>query len=1210
MNTFPGTANDGRFQGASSQVRFPGASDQLCFPGTADQVNLPGEVVNLESETDMETSRPVVNVVGIVIDVKFGEKGQGMSFRLRCPDAGETYMLVSKIQYPLRSGDSAYVSYVMRGTGKMEVVKPPLARPPMDCNGVVQSLTKSLGLGFKPAMQLYYALASLAGGEEKLIKFMNDLAESWHNTKRSDLLGILRVIHPDKVKALYVWWHRERNVRPLELLGLSKREIEECRIGCNALYEKCLNNPYTIVELPLERCDGIMERLNRKINNDDRLRGSMMRVLWKHVTRNAWTCTPTWLWGKQFPELRYHIQAMKKDYGLVIDMETSYLKYPYEIEKWIAEYIITQRKADPITYDTPIGETNTGSIRKPAVFTKELSEDQKQAVQGVLDHKISILTGGPGTGKCLLSGTDILMYNGEIKKVETIKQGDVLMGPDSTPRTVLSICSNIDDMYEIRPHQGRPFVCNAPHVLTLIESKIPPGRIFDIPLNEYQSLTPERRNVLFLFHVGVDFPQRFVPSDPYLIGYQLIKKDLHIPDIYKINSRHIRLQVLAGLIDAAGLVYDDCIELTLNNVTLAKDIEYIAFSIGFMVTQTQCSNDGASIEVHIFGDNLDTIPLLLSRKKSGTRFPHRITKYVQFDVRYWGKGRYHGFELDGDGRFLLGDFLVTHNTTCISQIVHNLELRGILYAICAFVGKAVARIREVTKKRNPATIHRLIHNTKRCKKTEYMDMTGKKKSQFDKDIPDSEYEHIIIDEASMVTTELLYDFLRAYPGVKKLTLVGDVNQLAPIKWGNLFQQLLKSETVPVYRLTTNYRVYTANGEMDGIIMNANMLVTHDMEFPFEFIPTNNFTVMEGGVDKVYGIIQGCFGAGVNSDQLVVLSPYKSYLPEINKEFQDIYDLGARYVKDYKGVKWMINDRVMLKVNDADIGVFNGETGVIRDVSSKAILVDFGPSGRHEFIVQLQMQETPPNKTHDTLSTNENDETSDDPTNPDEDSITSNEENEETDDSGENEDTEPDEEKSIVQHYKYPGNKKKQINKKKTGNKEKATNKKKRIAKRSNKKKKRELYEDYLVEEEYYGEDDDHSPGALSAKPIVRTTEQLVHASALTIDKSQGSEWDYVILFVAELNMGAFINKNRIYTGITRTKKAIWLVVPDIDLFNIAAIKPPSRRYENLSRRLTDSLNKMPPSSIKTANSYDGIPQEDLEIPPDALDECYDCDDYD
>src|ERR1700730_1827818 len=47
-----------------------------------------------------------------------------------------------------------------------------------------------------------------------------------------------------------------------------------------------------------------------------------------------------------------------------------------------------------------------------------------------------LITGVTGSGKCLGKHTRVLMYDGSIKNVEDIQPGDLLMGPDSRPRTV------------------------------------------------------------------------------------------------------------------------------------------------------------------------------------------------------------------------------------------------------------------------------------------------------------------------------------------------------------------------------------------------------------------------------------------------------------------------------------------------------------------------------------------------------------------------------------------------------------------------------------------------------------------------------------------------------------------------------------------------------------------------------------------------------
>ena len=82
-------------------------------------------------------------------------------------------------------------------------------------------------------------------------------------------------------------------------------------------------------------------------------------------------------------------------------------------------------------------------------------------------HKSICLVSPTGSGKCLGEGTPILMYDGKIKSVEDIVAGDRLMGPDSKPRNVLSVCSGVEMLYKIIPVKGDPYVVNASHILSL-----------------------------------------------------------------------------------------------------------------------------------------------------------------------------------------------------------------------------------------------------------------------------------------------------------------------------------------------------------------------------------------------------------------------------------------------------------------------------------------------------------------------------------------------------------------------------------------------------------------------------------------------------------------------------------------------------------------------------------------------------------------------
>lgn len=69
--------------------------------------------------------------------------------------------------------------------------------------------------------------------------------------------------------------------------------------------------------------------------------------------------------------------------------------------------------------------------------------------------------------RCHGLGTEILMYDGTIKKIEDIIIGDQVMGPDSKPRNVLEICTGKDELYRVGQTHGMSYVVNSTHKLSL-----------------------------------------------------------------------------------------------------------------------------------------------------------------------------------------------------------------------------------------------------------------------------------------------------------------------------------------------------------------------------------------------------------------------------------------------------------------------------------------------------------------------------------------------------------------------------------------------------------------------------------------------------------------------------------------------------------------------------------------------------------------------
>ena len=83
-----------------------------------------------------------------------------------------------------------------------------------------------------------------------------------------------------------------------------------------------------------------------------------------------------------------------------------------------------------------------------------LMEHQKDAVQWALRGGRRALFESYGLGKCHGKGTEVLMYDCTVKKVEDVKVGDLLMGDDGTSRTVTSLASGTDELYKVTLKNG------------------------------------------------------------------------------------------------------------------------------------------------------------------------------------------------------------------------------------------------------------------------------------------------------------------------------------------------------------------------------------------------------------------------------------------------------------------------------------------------------------------------------------------------------------------------------------------------------------------------------------------------------------------------------------------------------------------------------------------------------------------------------------
>ena len=162
----------------------------------------------------------------------------------------------------------------------------------------------------------------------------------------------------------------------------------------------------------------------------------------------------------------------------------------------------------------------------------------------------------------------------------------------------------------------------------------------------------------------------------------------HIPFNYKCNSRHIQLKVLAGLIDSDGYHKNNCYEIIQKNTLLSEDIVYLCRSLGFACYVKKCKKicynakngpkEGEYNKICIYGSGLEDIPVLCKRKISSKRKQIKNALVYRLNIEKLEVDDYYGFEIDGNKRFVLGDFTVTHNTSIGLNLVSRLNKKALV----------------------------------------------------------------------------------------------------------------------------------------------------------------------------------------------------------------------------------------------------------------------------------------------------------------------------------------------------------------------------------------------------------------------------------------------------------------------------------------------------------------------------------------------------
>lgn len=207
---------------------------------------------------------------------------------------------------------------------------------------------------------------------------------------------------------------------------------------------------------------------------------------------------------------------------------------------------------------------------------------------------------------------------------------------------------------------------------------------------------------------------------------------------------------------------------------------------------------------------------------------------------------------------------------------------------------------------------------------------------------------LVVDEASMMDTMLMYHLVKAAPVGSTFILVGDVNQLPSVGPGNVLRDVIASGVVPVVELL---EVFRQAAESD-IICNAHLINKGNMpelhqsggrKTDFYFFKQDD---PEAAADLIVDLVRDRIPRkfGFRSEDIQVLSPMLRGgvgVNSLNRRLQNA--VNPQPTSLMRGERqFRLNDRVMQVRNNYDKDVFNGDTGTIiyLDAEEREVTVRF------------------------------------------------------------------------------------------------------------------------------------------------------------------------------------------------------------------------------------------------------------------------------
>ena len=313
-------------------------------------------------------------------------------------------------------------------------------------------------------------------------------------------------------------------------------------------------------------------------------------------------------------------------------------------------------------------------------------------------------------------------------------------------------------------------------------------------------------------------------------------------------------------------------------------------------------------------------------------------------------------EAAGHGLLVLTGGPGTGKTTTINAIIRFFESEGAELRLAAPTGRAAKRMTEATGY-EAQTIHRMLELTGMPED----DREGQP-VHFERNAENPlEADVIIIDEMSMVDIHLMHSLLMAVTAGTRLILVGDENQLPSVGPGNVLRDIIRSGQFPVVELK---KIFRQASESD-IVVNAHKInrgeqvEINNKSRDFFFLKRYDADII---IRVVIALIQEKLPKYVEAKpfEIQVLTPMRKGLlgverlnqilqrylnpPDPSKKEKEIgqglFREGDKVmqIRNNYQLEWEVRGRYGIPI-DKGVGVFNGDTGIIRMINEFAELAE-------------------------------------------------------------------------------------------------------------------------------------------------------------------------------------------------------------------------------------------------------------------------------